>query len=319
MHRRFSQESNLKIGIVGAGSYGTALAQCLGIGKNEILLVSKTKDVAHEINQQHTNEKALPSVELSPKIRCGTDCQQLADMDIVFIAVPAQNVLEVCLQIDALGRPLVICSKGLDPKTGDPLSKTLDINISSDFVFLSGPSFAIEIAKGVKAVVNISGKNGDLAREISYGLSSEQFEIKPTGDYIGLQIFGVFKNILAVGCGILDGLQAGSSCTAKLITRGIQEIITLTEKMGGNRDTFFEVGGIGDIFLTCTSEKSRNIAFGKFCACDDPRKWQGALAEGALSVKWIPHLEEKYRLQMPFFRKIYSIVYENLPPKEIMA
>lgn len=315
----FSKNFKLKIGIIGAGSYGSALGQCFCVGGNDVVLVAKSTKVAQMINERHVHDIALPSIKLSSKIRCATDNGVLSNVDVIFITVPAGNVLDVCKATSNLNRPFVLCSKGLDAETGALLSQVMDENISNEYAILSGPSFAAEIAVKMQAEVNIAGKNKELCAKIAGHLSTNQFKIKTIDDYIGLQIAGVFKNILAVGCGILKGLEVGCSCTAKLVTKGIQEITAITEKMGGSRNTILEVGGIGDIFLTCTSTKSRNINFGEFYAHNGVlSEWKGSLAEGALSAKWIPVFEKRCQLSLPFFHKLYEIIYENLPAKKIV-
>lgn len=304
----FFQNSKLKVGFIGVGSYGTALAQSFCCNGVDVVLVSNSKEIAQEINKHHTHSVALPNTKISEKIRCTTDYSSLTEVDVIFVTVPAKATVEVCTEAKIFHKPFVLCSKGLEASTGSLLTEAIEIKVENELLVWSGPSFAIELAQGLDAAVNLAGKNRELAHELACKLSSAHLVVKNIDDYIGLQVMGVFKNVLAVGCGILK--ESGCNEVAKFITLGIQEIIALTEKMHGKAETFFEFGGIGDIFLTCTSEKSRNVLFGKFLAEHGGiQNWTGPLAEGALTAKWIPNFEKKYQLSLPVLHKIYAAIY----------
>lgn len=304
----FFQNSKIKVGFIGIGSYGTALAQSFCCNGVDVVLVSNSEEIAREINEHHTHSIALPNTKISEKIRCTTDYGKLAEVDVIFITVPAKATVAVCTEAQMFRKPFVLCSKGLDADTGNLLTEVIETKVENELLVWSGPSFAIEVAQGGNAAVNIAGKNQELACELARKLSSDHLVVKSIDDYIGLQIMGTFKNVLAVGCGMLR--KSGCNEVAKFITQGIREIIALTKKMHGKAETFFEFGGIGDIFLTCTSEKSRNVLFGEFLAehgC--AQNWNGPLAEGALTAKWIPDFEEKYQLSLPMMHKIYAMIY----------
>lgn len=299
----------MKIGLIGAGCYGTALAQSFCRHDIDVVLISNVEKIADEINTRHTHETALPGVSLDPQICCSMSYDDLADADVIFVTVPAAAAIDVCVETSKFRKPFVLCSKGLEPVTGDLLSNVLESKVDNDIFVWSGPSFAIEVAMGHLTEVNLAGKNFHLSEQLAEKISSEQLVVKNIKDYIGLQLVGAFKNVLAVGCGMLK--KSGSNETARFVTQGIREMMELVEKMHGDRNTFFEVGGIGDIFLTCTSEKSRNVRFGEFCAENNAKDWGGPLAEGALTLKWIPIFEKKYETPLPFFHKIYDVVYRN--------
>jgi glycerol-3-phosphate dehydrogenase (NAD(P)+) len=304
-----------KIGIIGAGSYGTSIAQRVSCISSSVLLVSDMKDIADSINIDHVNRPMLDGVRLSDNISCSTSILTVKDCDIIFVAVPAGGLDVVCHQVEEnkLEQPLLLCSKGVDGENARLLSDLAASILTNELMIFSGPSFAYEMASGSPVGINVAGKNHRRSIEIAKNLSHDSFEIKAIGDYIGLQIAGAFKNILAIGCGILSALDGGGNVVAKFIVKGVQEMIDLAIAMGGQKDTFLEFGGIGDTLLTCTSSKSRNVLLGNHLAAGGSLdNWQGSLAEGVLAAKAIPLFQKKYAAELKLFRKIYGILYEGM-------
>lgn len=303
-----------KIAIVGAGCYGTAIAQCLSKKVNDVILLSDTADICDSINKKHAHPM-LDNAVLRENISCTLDYHDILDAELIFIAVPVSAVCSVCsiIKKNHISVPVVLCSKGIDLEKSQLLSFSVKEIISNDIVIFSGPSFAIEIVLDKTAGVNVSGENLKLCKEIAKNLTSNTFTITAIKDYIGLQVAGSFKNILAVGCGIMDEMQCGKSAISKLIVAGINEMIELTRELGGKKATFLELGAIGDIILTCTSDKSRNVMFGRHVAYDSNNieNWKGSLAEGAFSAKVIPIFEEKYEVPLPVFHWIHDCVYKK--------
>ncbi|MDR1362158.1 MAG: NAD(P)H-dependent glycerol-3-phosphate dehydrogenase [Holosporaceae bacterium] len=300
-----------KIGVIGAGSYGTALSQCFSARAEKIFLLSDSAAVEKSINCFHINPNVFSDVPLAENIYCTLDFGELSDVDLLFIAVPAEAVEVVGHQLKKhhLAAPVALCSKGLDLQKTRLLSELMEEIIANDLVVFSGPSFAHEVVRHLPFGVNIAGKNRGLSKEIARRLSSSMASIKSIDDPIGLQVAGVFKNILAVGCGLAGGSGLGSNAIAKLIVEGLGEMMKLATCMGGKRKTFLELGGLGDIFLTCSNGKSRNVAFGEHLArggCVD--NWLGNLAEGARSARAIPDLEKKYDLKLKTFHVIYQAI-----------
>ena len=302
-----------EIGIIGAGSYGTALAQCFSPNLKKIIMISDLMEVHDSINRQHVNSRFCPYVMLDQNIGCSMNINSLEKSELIFLAVPSEAIKEVCEEIrdKGLKAPLVICSKGVDIEKGRLLSQLVqEICKDNKIAVLSGPSFANEIAKGMKAGVNIASDDKKLAMKIAKALSTVSFKLETIGDPIGLQIAGAFKNMLAVGCGIYRGLGYGESTVAMIMVDAIKEMSDLAVKMGGKRETFLEYGGIGDIILTCNSMQSRNVLFGKYIASGGMTKnWQGPLAEGARSVKAIPMFEKNYDVELNIFHDIFERVY----------
>lgn len=328
-----------KIAFVGAGCYGTAIAQSFSERVDEIVMISNSEETKEIINHEHIS-KLLGNAPLSSRISCATTYSSIKDAEIVFITVPAGAVPEVCEKIkgNEIHVPLVLCSKGLDMENSRLLSEMVeDIlgNINgnhNDLLIFSGPSFANEVVRGFPFGVNIAGKNLDLAKEVARKLSSknkprsasltshnvdaaqkattECVVIEPIADYIGLQISGAFKNILAIGCGMRRGANLGTNAIIQFMVKGINEIGNLIEAMGGSRETLLELGGIGDITLTCTGALSRNGRFGEFLARGGTlESWEGALAEGVFAAKAVPGFSKKYGVKMPAFEEIFEAIY----------
>lgn len=304
-----------KIGFVGAGCYGTAIAQSISSHAEEIILITDQQSVSEDINSRHINS-VLGDTILNKNISCAfNDYSSVEDCELLFITVPAGAVTTVCKLIkeNGINAPVILCSKGVDTKNARLISEVVEEIIGNDLLVFSGPSFASEVVRGLPFGVNLAGKNTSLTHEIAEKLSSETCTIKPIEDYVGLQIAGAFKNILAIGCGIKRGLKLGNNAIAEFIVDGVEEMGQLATKMGGRKDTFFELGGIGDIVLTCTSEQSRNGRFGEHLARGGTLdNWEGPLAEGAFAAKGIPAFANKYSVTFNAFDEVYRAIFPSL-------
>ncbi|MDR0678168.1 MAG: NAD(P)H-dependent glycerol-3-phosphate dehydrogenase [Holosporaceae bacterium] len=311
-----------KIGIIGAGSYGTAIAQCFSKKTKEVLLVSDTEIITSNINDLHMNLTVLSGVSLNTNISCTNVFSQVKNSDLVVVAVPMLAVSSVFRQIkeERIEVPIVFCSKGFDVENGRLQSDLFETILNNDYVILSGPSFAMEIAQGLPAEVNVASKNSELSRKIAASLSSTVFKITAIDDYIGLQVAGALKNVLAIGCGILSGLNLGNNAVAKLIVEGLHEMSDLTISLGGKKETFFEAGGMGDVILTCTSRQSRNVLFGEHLAHGGTLdNWNGRLVEGISTAGIIPIFEQSRGVKMKIFSEIYKVIHEKKSSFEIIS
>ncbi len=286
-------ESNLeKIGIVGGGCYGTALAQCFSRVVKEVCVVESNSEIVSFVNSSRMNNISLPNIHLNDNISYTQNEADLNDSEVIFIVVPANFVRSACDQVKNFKSPIILCSKGFDLENRRLLSDLVAEELSNDLLFLSGPSFAAEIAKDLPARVNLAGDDFEKCSELSIKLSSENFKIEPISDMIGLQVAAALKNVLAIGCGILYGRNLGQSAAAQFVVEGVQEMKQITEFLGGYAETFNKVGALGDIILTCTSLQSRNMTFGKFLANGGSLKtWDKALAEGIFASKFIADLK----------------------------
>ncbi len=304
-----------KIGIIGGGCYGTALANCFSRVAEEVFVVEKNPQIIESVNIHHENTVSLPGISLSKNIFYTDNADALRDSEMIFIVVPATFINSVCDQIKNFSAPVVICSKGFDLENKQLLSDLVASQLSNELFVLAGPSFAAEIAKNLPAKVNLAGKNFEKCSEIAQELSSQNFKIEPISDMIGLQIAAALKNVLAIGCGILYGKNLGQSASARFMVEGIQEMTEIAKSLGGCAETFSKVGALGDIILTCTSLQSRNMSFGKFLAEGGSLEtWHGALAEGIFAAKFIPYLDCSPKI----FQKIYQVIYGQISVDEFL-
>lgn len=300
-----------KIAFVGAGCYGTAIAQSFSKNVGQICLISDSQEIIDSINQDHVS-KVLGNAPLNSNISCSGDYSSIKDAELIFITVPVNAVSTVCKQIkqNGINAPVVLCSKGVDVENSRLISEMVEEVLPNDLLVFSGPSFANEVVRGLPFGVNISGKNLDLAGEVAKNFSSDVCRIEAIDDYIGIQVCGAFKNILAIGCGMKRGAALGNNAVVLFLVQGMKEIGELIVAMGGNIDTLMALGGLGDIVLTCTGEQSRNGRFGEFLAKGGTLKgWEGALAEGVFAAKAIPGFSRKYGVKFEVFNEVYEAIY----------
>ena len=314
---RVGLESDLKkIGVIGGGCYGTALAQRFSRVVDEVCVVESNSKIVSSVSRNHVNEVSLPNVHLNDNIFYTQDESDLNNSEVIFIVVPANFVESACNQIKDSTMPVVLCSKGFDLENRRLLSDLVAEQLSNDLLFLSGPSFATEIAKGLPAKINLAGKNFKQCSSIAEKLCSDSFKVEPISDMIGLQVAAALKNVLAIGCGILYGKNLGQSAAAQFIVKGVQEMKQIAEFLGGYAETLDKVGALGDIILTCTSLQSRNMTFGKFLAEGGSLKtWDKALAEGIFSSKFIANL--KYPGKVLY--RIYQVIHGQISVESFLT
>lgn len=307
-----------KIAIIGGGSFGTALAQCFSQVSKTVKVIEVNQQIVESVNKFHENKISLPNIILNKNIFFTESLENIIDVELVFLVVPTKFIRETCSKIKKLqvNVPVILCSKGFDLDKNRLLSDLLSEELNNSIFVLSGPSFAAEIARMLPVKVNIAGQDYELCRQLSEKLSSESFEIEAIEDYVGLQIAGALKNVLAIGCGILFGRNLGQNSIAKLIVQGIEDMVALSEFMSGKKDTFLKIGALGDIILTCTSTQSRNMSFGKFLADGGTlSNWKGSLVEGIFTAKFF---ENKNDLLLHTFKKIHDVIYGKVSVDEFL-
>ncbi|MDR1366086.1 MAG: NAD(P)H-dependent glycerol-3-phosphate dehydrogenase [Holosporales bacterium] len=324
----------MDIAIIGAGAYGTALAQVLS-QKHKIRLYNDVARVVDEINERHTNRQFLNDVKLDPSITASTDFSTIGLNQAVFIAVPAQAVRKVCTQISGLlsnKLPVISCSKGIEQATGMFMSELISQNLSNPAFVLSGPSFAAEISRNMPTAVNLVGENLADTSELAEKLSTKDFKVMPTENLIGVQACGAFKNVLAIVIGIVRGLNLGNGAESAVLAKGIREIATFIQKTTDRSDTILSLSGIGDIVMTCFNATSRNHMLGVKIArnevafpLDGIDLNQNPLAEGALTIKAWPQITRRYEkhcqieTDMPLFASAYALLCGRLSFSELVA
>lgn len=309
------------IGVIGAGAWGTALAQAFSNGGRDVTIWGRETDVVEAINNKNENTVFLPDIPLSKTLKATSDINEAAQADIILLVTPAQHIrttLETIKDAFSNGKPLVICSKGIELDSGMLLSdiaqKTLP---EAEIAVLTGPTFASEIAKGLPGAVTIGVKSKETGTLLQDVLGLKNFRPYVTEDIIGTQLGGAIKNVIAIACGIVHGRQLGESARAALLTRGVAEIARLGVAMGAKKQTLLGMCGIGDLMLTASSMQSRNFslgaALGEGKTMEEILSTRNAVTEGVHTAKATLRLAKKYAVDMPITEAVYRCLHENLP------
>ncbi len=318
----------LKIGVVGAGSWGTALANLLASKGYAIDLWVFEKEVKEQILQSGENSVFLPDVKLSSNLHPSNDLVEVVSAkDVVLVVVPSHVVRQTTLNMaDHLAKDTIIvsASKGIENKTHltmtGVIAETL-VNIPSHRqAVLSGPSFAREVVRNLPTVVTVASKDPATAALVQQVMVTPYFRVYTSEDVIGVELGGSLKNVIAIAAGVIDGLELGLNTRAALITRGMTEIRRLGLRMGANPRTFTGLAGFGDLILTCTGHLSRNhtvgLKIGQGEKVTDILGNMRMVAEGVKTAKSVYNLSRKLGVDMPISHETYRILYEDLPPKE---
>ncbi|MFD2214226.1 NAD(P)H-dependent glycerol-3-phosphate dehydrogenase [Metabacillus endolithicus] len=317
-----------QITVVGAGSWGTALAIVLADNGHRVKLWGHRPELINEINSTRRNEKYLPGIDLPENIVGYSDFEEsLKDVKTVILAVPTKAIREVLKDIIKVIKERVTfvhVSKGIEPDTLLRISEIIEEEVPSqllrDIVVLSGPSHAEEVSQRHITTVTSSSKNMKAAEYIQDLFINQNFRVYTNPDIIGVEIGGALKNIIALAAGITDGLGYGDNAKAALITRGLAEIARLGSKMGGNPLTFSGLTGIGDLIVTCTSVHSRNWRAGNLLGkghnLDEVLENMGMVVEGVRTTKAAYQLAQKYHVKMPITEALYEVLFNGKSPKE---
>ena len=307
--------------VIGAGAWGTALAIVLARNRHSVYLWGHNAGHIEQLKKQSKNLRYLPAV-VFPDCLTPThdlyDC--LAQSEGVVIAVPCAAIPELLSRIANLKNNLKICvtSKGLQNQMFSHQLVTDYLGPDAEVVALSGPSFAEEVAAGLPTAVTIAGPQ-ETADWFAKQFHNSTFRVYTHDDLIGAQTSGAVKNIIAIAAGIADGLGFGANAQAALITRGLAEIIRLGLALGGRRETFMGLSGLGDLVLTCTYNQSRNRRFGleiaKGIDTQTAHKNIGATVEGLETTAAVHHLAATYQIEMPITEQVYQVINGNTSPE----
>jgi len=309
-----------KISVIGAGSWGTALAQIYAKAGHEVTLWAREESLAKNMIESNRNTSYLPSIELDPHLNITHDLAAASQADIILNVIPAQYLRANLKQLSPFLRdaqPIVICAKGIEIESHSLLSDVFMTECpKAKMAFLTGPNFAIEIASGLPSASTLAASNKATGDFIQSSLTAKNLRLYLTGDIIGAQIAGAIKNVIAIACGIAQGLNLGESARAALITRGLAEISRLTIAMGGKRETLMGQCGVGDLMLTCSSMKSRNFSCGVELAngktMSEIIEGRNSVTEGITTAKAAIKLIENYKIDMPIVEGVYNCLYNNL-------
>ena len=322
------QDQKAAIAVVGAGSWGTALAMVLADNSHEVRLWSHNEVQVKEINDCHTNKKYLPEIVLPDLIVGYASLHESLDgVDTVILAVPTKAIREVLGKIrGVISSPITIAhvSKGIEPDTllriSEMIKEEMPKELLQDVVVLSGPSHAEEVSLRHPTTVTVSSENMAAAEKIQDLFINHNFRVYTNSDVIGVEIGGALKNIIALAAGITDGLGYGDNAKAALMTRGLAEIARLGTKMGANPLTFSGLTGIGDLIVTCTSVHSRNWRagnlLGKGKTLDEVLDNMGMVVEGVRTTKAAYQLAKKYNVNMPITAALYDVLFNGKNAKD---
>ena len=311
------------IGVVGAGAWGTALAQMLASDGSDVLLWALEPELADEINTDHTNTPYLPSAQLAHTIRATADLGAMADCTILLMVTPAQHLARVLGQLPAFPSDLVLCSKGIEAGSGRLMNEVArEAAPGAELAVLSGPTFAHEVAAGLPTAVTLAcGGGTDQWQRLSTAIARPAFRPYYSDDICGAEIGGAVKNVLAIACGVVEGLRLGQNARAALIARGYSEMQRFGEALGARAETLAGLCGLGDLVLTCSSTSSRNFSLGKALgegqSADALMTDRKTVAEGAHSAPVLARLAAKHRIAMPIVEATVRLL-EGAPAVEVV-
>jgi len=319
----------LRIGVIGAGSWGTVLADLLAVKGFSVDLWAFEREVVEQINTHRENRFFLPGIILSPRLKVSCDlAETAAAKDLLVVAVPSHVIRETMRalagRLDA-STSVVSASKGIENQTHLTMTGVLKeaLAIGNDrLAVLSGPSFAAEVARRFPTVVTVASCNAALAERVQQLFATPYFRVYTCEDTVGVELGGSVKNVIAIAAGIIDGLGLGLNTRAALITRGMTEIRRLGRRMGANPRTFTGLAGYGDLILTCTGDLSRNHTVGQKIASGQPLKdilaQMRMVAEGVRTAKSVYDLSSQLGVDMPICHQTYRILYEGFAPREAL-
>ncbi len=320
----------MKIGLIGSGSFGTALGSLLADKGYDVLMWTRSKDQMDSINEHHKNNKHLSTLELPPKLKASQSLEEVVkDKELILSAPPSHVLTDILRQIKEIlpkDAPIVSASKGIENESlrmvSEIFEEELPGRLHKNLSYLSGPSFAKEIIGRVPTVVSIASKNESTAKKVQEIFSFTYFRTYWTPDVVGVELGGSLKNVIAIAAGVVDGLGQGQNTRAAVITRGLNEMTRLGIKKGADPMTFLGPSGIGDLVLTCCGDLSRNrtvgIKLGQGKKLKEILEEMNEVAEGVKTTKSAYDLSKKLGVSMPITEEVYKMIYEDKSPKEVM-
>ena len=302
-----------RIGVIGGGAWGTALAQVAASGGRETMLWALEPDVVDAVNARHENPVYLPGLPLDPAIRATSDLADLDGCDAWLVVTPAQHMRSVLSAAPGYAKPLILCSKGIEEASGALLHQVArSICPGAAVAVLSGPTFAHEVAAGLPTAVTLAAEDAAVAQAIRDRIALPHFRIYLTDDLAGAEVGGAVKNVLAIACGVVEGKGLGQNARAALIARGFAEMTRFGLACGARRETLAGLSGLGDLVLTCSSTASRNFSLGKgigegrdAAALMADRR---TVAEGAFTAPILRRLAEAKRIDMPIVAAVDDLL-----------
>ena len=302
-----------RLAVIGGGAWGTALAQVAAGAGRETLLWVLEPEVAASVNTDHENRLYLPGLPLSPVIQATNDLGDLESCDAWLVVTPAQHMRSVLEKAPHKGRPLVLCSKGIEERSGKLLHHVAAaVCPDSPIAVISGPTFAHEVAAGQPTAVTLACEDWDLGEALRERIGLPTFRIYLTDDVTGAEIGGAVKNVLAIACGVVEGRGLGQNARAALIARGFAEMSRFGLAHGARVETLTGMAGLGDLVLTCTSTSSRNFSLGKAISqgrtVADLMSDRRTVAEGAFTAPVLRRIADERGIDMPIVTAVDDLL-----------
>ena len=314
------------IAVLGAGSWGTALALLLARNNFQVQLWSHTQQHADEMQQQGCNARYLPDLKFPSNLQVSHSLQQIINNATdILVVVPShvfRNTLKLLKPHLTQNHRIAWGTKGLEPDSHKLLHQVAKEELGTDrqLAVISGPTFAKEVAQGLPGAVTVASNNAELALAWANALHNQHFRAYTSDDMTGVELGGACKNVMAIAAGAADGLGYGANARAALIARALHEISRLGTSLGAKSETFTGLTGLGDLVLTCTDDQSRNrrtgLALGKGKPLDQTVKEIGQVVEGVKTAKEVLALSHQYQVDMPITEVVYRVLYENLSPQD---
>ncbi len=316
----------MKIAVIGDGAWGTALAMNMIANRHDVQLWGAFPDYLSEIKMRRENYKFLPGVTLPAELRLTASITDAAaGKDAILLATPTQYLRGVLKQLAPVfdpATPIINVAKGIEINSWKRISQIVEDELKEvDFIDLSGPSHAEEVSRKVPTAVVAAAKNRSSAKMVQQLMMNENFRVYTSKDVVGVELGGALKNVMAIAAGIIDGMKLGDNPKAAMMTRGIFEMGSLGEALGGQRTTFAGLSGVGDLIVTCCSGHSRNRHVGEELGrgrnmADIQTEMGMVVAEGVPTAKGAKALAEQVGVEVPIINEIYRIIYESRPVKD---
>jgi glycerol-3-phosphate dehydrogenase (NAD(P)+) len=313
-----------RVAVIGGGAFGTALANAAALAGREVCLWLRAPEQAQALEESRENMR-LPGVPLRPEVRATSDASLLRETEAALLAVPAQAVREAFAgPVSALpwDRPVVVCAKGIERGTGLFMSEiAAELRFGSPLAVLSGPSFAVDIARGLPTAVTLACADGGLAARLATALSGPSLRVYHGTDLRGVEIGGAAKNVLAIAAGMVAGRRLGESARAALVARGFAELQRFAAANGAQPETLMGLSGLGDVVMSCSSPQSRNFALGfRLGAGASPEvAAEGKLAEGAFTAEALVQRARDRAVEMPIAEAVADILAGRRSVPEAVA
>ena len=311
--------------MIGGGAWGTALAQSMASDGSQVLLWAREAELVAEINAHHTNSLFLPGAQLAPSIRATGDLADLAALPVLLVVVPAQHLARVLAGLPPGSRDLVLCAKGIEAGTGRLMADVAaEAAPEATIAVLSGPTFAHEVAAGLPTAVTLACAGGEAQwQRLASALSRPALRPYYSDDVTGAEIGGAVKNVLAIACGVVDGLGLGQNARAALIARGYAEMLRFGLARGARAETLAGLCGLGDLVLTCSSTSSRNFSLGKALgeglSAEQALAGKNSVAEGAATAPVLAELAQRDGIDMPIVDAVCALLAGSAPARSVVA